>query len=146
MLLESVIDEIGESQRATWQMAAPAGPALTGPGGSGRDDGHDGAADPYLVALLQPLGVVDAAVVEPGAIGRIEVFDPPEAMGELEDGVVAGGVLVVDGQRALPARGELGVEDLGLVAHLEGDRLRAAGLGQGGFVLAGDRGDGGPPG
>src|SRR5439155_10801532 len=47
---------------------------------------------------------------------------------------------------ALPARGELGVEDVGLVAGLEDDRPGRRSLGEGGLPRARDRGDSGPPG
>src|SRR5215470_4985029 len=77
-------------------------------GWSGGDDDDYGAADLDLVAFLETLGLVDAAVVEPGAIGGVEVLDEPEAVRQLEQGVVAGGVLVADHQAALPAGGEVG--------------------------------------
>jgi hypothetical protein len=108
------------------------------------DDG--GVPDPDLVALLQPLGLVNAASVEPGAVGRAEVFDVPKAMGELEQGVVAGGVVVADGQRALAPRGEFGVKDAGLIAGLDDKRLAGEPVGEGGVALAGDGGHGGLPG
>ena len=55
-------------------------------------------------------------------------------MGQLEQGVVAGGVLVIDDQAALPAGGELGVEGADLVAGLDDDRMGGGGLGEGGFT------------
>jgi signal transduction histidine kinase len=87
----------------------------------GRHHHDDGAPDPDLVAFLQPLGDDDAAPVEPGAVGRAEVLDVPEAVSRLEEGMMAGGVLVVDNQGALSAGGELGVEDAGLVPGLDDD-------------------------
>src|SRR6266699_4890009 len=117
---------------------------LTSSGGGDHDD--DGAADLDLVALLQALGRVHAAVVEPGAVGRAEVLDEPVAVGQLEQGVVAGGVLVIDDQAALPAGGELGVEGADLVAGLDDDRMGGGSLGEGGFTRARHRGDNGPPG
>ena len=87
----------------------------------GRHHDDDGAPDPDLVAFLQPLGDDDAAPVEPGAVGRAEVLDVPEAVSRLEEGMMAGGVLVVDHQGALSAGGELGVEDAGLVPGLDDD-------------------------
>src|SRR5690348_3741189 len=114
--------------------------------GSDGDDDDEGAAYLYLVAALEALGGEDAAVVEPGAVGGAEVLDEPVAVRWLEEGVVARGVVVVDDQRTLPPRGELGVEDPGLVADLDGDRLGTAGVREGGFALVGDRGDRRPPG
>jgi two-component system OmpR family sensor kinase len=112
----------------------------------GRHHDDDGAPDPDLVALLQPLGDDEAAPVEPGAVGRAEVLDVPEAVSRLEEGMMAGGVLVVDNQGALSAGGELGVEDAGLVSGLDDDRLGGPGFGEGGVALAGDGRHGGPPG
>src|SRR6266516_1699524 len=117
---------------------------LTSSGGGDHDD--DGAADLDLVALLQALGRVHAAVVEPGAVRRAEVLDEPVAVGQLEQGVVAGGVLVIDDEASLPAGGELGVESAGLVAGLDNDRMGGGGLGQGGLTRACYRGNSGPPG
>ncbi len=59
---------------------------------------HGGLPDPYLVAFLEPLGLVDTAPVQPGAVGRIEVLDVPETVSELEKGVVARGPLVAEDQ------------------------------------------------
>src|SRR5689334_16380125 len=112
--------------------------------GGHHDD--DRAADLDLVALLEPLGREHAAAVEPGAVGRAEVLDEPVAVGWLEQSVVAGRVLVVEHQAALPAGGELGVEDVRLVTGLDGDRLGRGALGDGGFTRARYRGDNGPPG
>src|SRR6266705_897482 len=60
--------------------------------------------------------------------------------------MVAGRVLVVEHQAALPAGSELGVEDVGVAAGLDGDRLGGGALGDGGFTRARYRGDSGPPG
>src|ERR1700732_4924068 len=95
------------------------GGLLPATGSGGGDHDHDGAADLDLVALLQPLGRVHAAVVEPSAVGRAEVLDKPVAVSQLEQGVVAGGVLVVDDQAALPAGGELGMEGADLFTGLD---------------------------
>jgi len=59
------------------------------------------------------------------------VLDEPVAVGQLEQGVVAGGVLVVDDQAALPAGGELAMEGADLVTSLDDDRMRGGRLGQG---------------
>ena len=116
------------------------------PSWSGGDDGDYGVADFDLVAFLQALSLVNATVVEPGAVGGVQVLDEPEAVGQLEQGVLAGGVLIADYQAALSARGELLVEGVRLAAGLDDDRLGRRSLGQGGVTRAGDRGDGGPPG
>ncbi len=135
-------------QRGPWHFA----PLLAGhlcwllSSGSGRHHRHDGAPDPDLVPLLQPLGGDDAAAVEPGAVGRAEVFDVPQAVRGQEEGVVAGGMLVVDHQRALAPRGELGVEDTRLAAGLDDDRRGGTRVGEGGVARGGNRGNGGPPG
>jgi len=50
---------------------------------------------------------------------------------QLEQGVVAGGVLVVDDQAALPAGGELGMEGADLFTGLDDDRMGGGRLGQG---------------
>ena len=75
-----------------------------------------------------------------------EVFHVPEAVGVLEAGVVAGGMLVADGQRALAPGGEGGVEDVGPVSGLDDERLSGGAIGQGGVAQPGDGGCGGPPG
>src|SRR6202034_2225208 len=80
-----------------------------------RYHGDRGVADPDLVAPLQPLGGDDAAVVEEGAVGRAQVLDVPQAVRGLEEAVMAGRVLVADGQCALPSGGEILVEDMGLL-------------------------------
>ena len=113
-------------------LAVPAGRRL------GRHHDDDGAPDPDLVAFLQPLDGADAAPVEPGAVGRAEVLDVPQAMSGLEEGVMAGGVVIVDDQCALPARGEFGMEDAGLAADLEGDGRGGSRVGQGGVARGGD--------
>ena len=75
----------------TCQYAAASPPGLVGSclRGSSRHHDDGGASNLDLVAFFQSLGLVDAAPVEPGAVGRIEVLDVPEAMSELEKGVVA---------------------------------------------------------
>src|SRR5689334_19935664 len=114
---------------------------------SGGGHHHDDrTADLDLVALLQPLGREHAAAVEPGAVGRAETLDEPVAVGRPAPGVVAGRVLVAEHQAALPAGGELGVEDVGLVTGLDRDRVGGGALGKGGFTRARYRGDSGPPG
>src|SRR5580698_8021957 len=115
-------------QRGPWYLRPSPGNARS----LRRHHEYDGASDLDLVALLQPLGREDAAPVEPGAVGGVEVFGVPVAMGGLEEGVLAGGVLIADDQRALPARGEFGVEDAGIVADLDDDRLGAPAFGEGG--------------
>ena len=112
----------------------------------GRHHEDDGAPDPDLVAFLQPLDGADAAPVEPGAVGRAEVLDVPEAMSGLEEGVMAGGVIVVDDQCALPACGEFGMEDAGLAADLDGDGRGGSRVGKGGVARACDGRHGGLPG
>jgi hypothetical protein len=52
-------------------------------------------------------------------------------VGQLEQGVVAGGVLVVDDQAALAAGGELAMEGADLVTSLDDDRMGGVRLGQG---------------
>jgi hypothetical protein len=101
--------------------------------------------DSDLVALLQPLGSEDTAPVEPGAVGRAEVFDVPELVGDMETGVVARGELVVDDERALAAGGEVTVEDVPPIPDLEDKGLGGNRLGQGHSGLPGDCGHGGPP-
>src|ERR1700759_5597381 len=113
------------------------------PGWSGGDDGDDGAADLDLVAFLEALGLVDAAVIEPGAVGGVEVLHEPEAVRQLKQGVVARGGLVADHQAALSAGGELGVEGVRLAAGLDDDRLGRRRVGEGGLAWSGNRGDGG---
>src|SRR5260370_25628079 len=55
-------------------------------------------------------------------------------------------MLIADGQLALAARGEFGVEDAGLFAGLDDERLGGADLGEGGVARAGDGGYRGLPG
>jgi hypothetical protein len=66
--------------------------------------------DPHLVAFLHPLGRLDAPPVQPGAVGRTQVLDIPAAVGDLKARVEAGGELVVDGQIALAADREVGID------------------------------------
>src|ERR1017187_8607254 len=67
-------------------------------------------------------------------------------MGELEQGVVTGGPVVLDGQVSYPPRGEIGVEDAGLVSGLDDERLFGQPVGQGGILRARDGGHGRLPG
>src|ERR1700722_1122407 len=120
--------------------AAPAGPSR-----SGRYDGQEDVPDLDLVALLQQLGRVDAASVQPGAVGRAQVLDVPQVAGDFEAGVLAGGEVVVDDERALPPRGEVGVKDVLPVCGPEDQGLRWDGIGESHAGLPGDRGYGGPP-
>jgi DNA-binding transcriptional LysR family regulator len=113
---------------------APAG------GGLGEQHGDDGAPDPDLVALPQPLVVVDAPPVEPGAVGRVEVLDVPVGMGELEERMVGGGTIVADGQRALAADGEVLVEGVGLISGLDDDRRSVDSFCEGGLARVGNGG------
>jgi anti-sigma regulatory factor (Ser/Thr protein kinase)/anti-anti-sigma regulatory factor len=108
------------------------------------DDGR--AADLDLVALLQALGAEHAAPVEPGAVGRAEVLYVPVAVRELEQAVLAGGMLVADDQGTLPAGGELLVEGAGLAAGLDDDRRGAFAVGHRMVALSRDGGHRGPPG
>src|SRR5260370_17790002 len=55
-------------------------------------------------------------------------------------------MLITDGQCALAARSELGVEDAGLVFYLDDKRVGGDAIGDGGLALAGDGGHSGPPG
>jgi hypothetical protein len=102
--------------------------------------------DPDLVAFLKPLGGVNAAPVEPGAVGRTEVCDVPEAVGGGEAGMMVGGEFVADDERALAPGYELGVEVVSLVPDLDVQRLCRSRLGDGLRGLAGDGGHRGPPG
>src|SRR5215510_12285080 len=81
--------------------------------------GQDGVPDSDLVTFLQPLGCLDAAPVQPGAVGRAQVFDIPPAAGNLEACVAAGGEFVVDDEAAFPAHGELGIEGAAAVGGLD---------------------------
>ena len=98
-----------------------------------------------LVAFFQPLTLEDAAPIEPGAIGRAEILDIPKTVSEQEVGVLARGTLIVENQRALPADGEVVVEDAGLISGLDDERLGRRSLGEGGIAGAGDCGYGGFP-
>src|SRR5262249_61965924 len=77
------------------QARVRAGPRLC------RYDNHDGTPDLDLVALLQMLGGAEAAPVEPGAVGRAEVLDEPQGVGDVEAGVVAGSELMGDEEGAV---------------------------------------------
>jgi len=112
-----------------------------------RHDGYDGLPDLDLVALLQTLRGVETAPVEPGAVGRAEVLDKPQAVGHPESAVVAGGEVVADGQVALAASGEVGLEGMALVSCLDdqGPGGRCL-LDEGGAGLRSDRGHGDFPG
>jgi len=111
-----------------------------------RDHVDDGPADLDLVTLFQPLGREDAAAVEPGAVGRPEVLDVPQAVCGLEKGMVARGVIVGEDQIALAARDELLVEDVGLVADLDHEGLGGKPFGEGHLAHAGDGRNDGLPG
>src|ERR1039457_3765189 len=67
-------------------------------------------------------------------------------MGELEQGVVTGGPVVLDGQVSHPPRGEIGVEDAGLVSGLDDERQFGQPVGEGGILRARDGGHGRLPG
>src|SRR5499427_3190637 len=84
-----------------------------------RYDRYDGVPDLDLVPFLQALRGVETTPVEPGAVGRAEVLDKPQAVRHAEPAVVPGGELVADGQAALPARGEVGPEGVALVSGLD---------------------------
>jgi hypothetical protein len=70
------------------------------------------------------------APVEQGAIGGAEVFDIPQATNGLETSVLARSEVVVDGEAALTADGEVGTEGMALASELKdqgfaiGRRLR----------------------
>src|SRR5215472_17449588 len=100
-----------------------------------------------LVALLQTLRGVEPTPVEPGAVGRAEVLHKPQAVRHPEPAVVAGGELVADGQVALAARDEVGLEGVALVSCLN-DQGSGGGclLDEGGAGLRGDSGHGDSPG
>ena len=72
-----------------------------------------------LAIREKALGGEHPAPVEPRAVRRAEIFHVPVPVGELEEGVVAGGIVVADRQIALAARGEVSAEDVGLAAELD---------------------------
>ena len=59
------------------------------------------------------------APVEQGAIGGAEVFDIPQAANGLETSVLARSEVIVDGEAALTADGEVGTEGVALTSELE---------------------------
>jgi hypothetical protein len=108
--------------------------------------GHDGVPDSDLVTFLQPLGCLDAAPVQPGAVGRAQVFDIPPAAGNLEACVAAGGEFVVDDEAAFPAHGELGIEGAAAVGGLDAQGPGTHPHSTGDFPLPRDGGRRRPPG
>src|SRR6266550_8419719 len=111
-----------------------------------RHDGHDGTPDLDLVAFLQMLGGAEAAPIERGAVGRAEVLDEPQAVSDLETGVVTGSELVADGEVALAACGEGGAEAVTLVSDLDDQWPGGGRLDEGPPGLCGDGGHSGFPG
>src|SRR5215831_6826288 len=86
---------------------------------SGGLHGYDRVPDSDLVTFLQPLGCLNAAPVQPGAVGRAHIFDVPPAAGNLEARVATGGEFIVDDQAAFPAHGELSIKGTTAVCGLD---------------------------